>query len=131
MISNALYDFMENSGKLPNELKGCRKKSRGIKEQLLIDKTVLNDCRKRHTNLGMAWIDYKKDYDLVPHSWILDSLELARVAKNVVEFMLRSMKSWNVELMSCGAFLGKVNIRRGIFQGDSLTPLLFVPLQKY
>jgi len=131
MISNALYDFMENSGKLPNELKGCRKKSRGIKDQLLIDKTVLNDCRKRHTNLGMAWIDHKKDYDLVPHSWILDSLELARVAKNVVEFILRSMKSWNVELMFCGEFLGKVNIRRGIFQGDSLTPLLFVPLQKY
>jgi len=79
----------------------------------------------------MAWIDHKKDYDLVPHSWILDSLELARVAKNVVEFILRSMKSWNVELMFCGEFLGKVNIRRGIFQGDSLTPLLFVPLQKY
>ena len=48
MMSNALYDFMENSGKLPNEQKGCRRKSRGTKDQLLIDKTVLNDCRKRH-----------------------------------------------------------------------------------
>ena len=130
MISNALYDFMESSGKLPIEQKGCRRKSRGTKDQLLIDKTVLNDCRKRHTNLGMAWIDYKKAYDMVPHSWILESLELARVAKNVVEFISRSMKGWNVELMSCGEFLGKVNIRRAIFQGDSLSPLLFVICMK-
>ena len=126
LISNALYDFMESSSKLPIEQKGCRRKSRGTKDQLLIDKTVLNDCRKRHTNLGMAWIDYKKAYDMVPHSWILESLELARVANNVVDFISRSMKGWNVELMSCGEFLGNVNIRRGIFQGDSLSPLLFV-----
>ena len=126
MISNTLYDFMENSGKLPNEQKGCRRKSRGRKDQLLIDKTVLNDCRKRHTNLGMAWIDYKKAYDMVPHSWMLESLKLARVAENVVEYISRLMKGWNVGLMSCGEFLGKVNIRRGIFQGDSLSNLLVV-----
>ena len=66
MISNALHDFMESSSKLPIEQKGCRRKSGGTKDQLLIDKTVLNDCRRRHTNLGMTWIDYKKAYDMPP-----------------------------------------------------------------
>ena len=113
MISNALYDFVESSGKLPIEQKGCKRKSRGIKDQILIDKTVLNDCRKRHTNLGMAWIDYEKAYDIVPYSWIMESLELARVEKNVVELISRSMKGWNVELMSCGEFLGKVTSGEG------------------
>ena len=87
---------------------------------------MLNDCKKRHTNLGMTWIDYKKAYNMVPHSWILESLEPARVAKNVVEHISRSIKGWNVELVSCGELLGKVNTRRGIVQGDSLSPLLFV-----
>ena len=49
----------------------------------------------------MAWIDYKKDYDLFPHSWISESLELANVA-DVIEFIRRSMKNWNVDMMSCG-----------------------------
>lgn len=90
---------------------------------------------ERDTNLGMAWIGYKKAYDMVPHSWIQESLELAAVANNVVEFIARSMKTWNVDLLSCGEFLAKANIRRGIFQEDSLTPLLLVicmfPLEKY
>ena len=29
-------------------------------------------------------------------------------------------------MIICGEFLGKVNIRRGILQGDSHSPLLFV-----
>ena len=36
------------------------------------------------------------------------------------------MKNWRTTLMSKGQNLGDVNIRRDIFQGDSLYPLLFV-----
>ena len=36
------------------------------------------------------------------------------------------MKSWRVTLISGEENLGKVNIRQGIFQGDSLSPLVFV-----
>ena len=39
---------------------GCRQGSRGTKDQLLFDKTVLKDFKKRHINLSMTWIDYKK-----------------------------------------------------------------------
>ena len=81
---------------------------------------------ERDNNLGMAWIDYKKAYDMVPHSWIQESLELSGVANNVVEIIARLMKTWNVELKSCGVFLAKVNIRRGIFKCDNLSPLLFL-----
>ena len=58
-IAEGIYNFLYVNDKLPVEQKGCRKKSRGTKDQLLIDKTILHHCRKRHTNLGMAWIDYK------------------------------------------------------------------------
>ena len=70
-IAESIYIFLDANDKLPVEQKGCKKKSRGTKDQLLIDKTILQDCRKRHTNLGMAWIDYEKAYNMVPHSWIL------------------------------------------------------------
>ena len=60
---------------LPEEQNGCRKRSCGTKDQLLIHKTVLKDCKKRYTNLSMAWIDYKNAYALNPHSWVNDCME--------------------------------------------------------
>ena len=36
------------------------------------------------------------------------------------------MKEWKTVLTSMGTELGEVKIKRGIFQGDSLSPLLFV-----
>ena len=36
------------------------------------------------------------------------------------------MKSWRVELTIGSDVLGEVKINRGIFQGDSLSPLLFI-----
>ena len=67
--------------KLPVVQKGCRKKVEGPKINI---NTILRDCRKRHTNLGMAWVDYKKAYHEVPHSWILESLELVQVFDNIL-----------------------------------------------
>ena len=60
MVPEDIYCFMENENLFPEEQKGCRRKSRGTKDQLLIDKAVLKDCRKRRTNRAMAWIDYRK-----------------------------------------------------------------------
>ncbi len=126
MIAEEIYGFLEREKILPDEQKGCRKGSRGTKDQLLIDKTVLKDCKRRKTNLAMAWIDYKKAYDMVPHSWIIECLETFGIAENVRTFMSDSMRSWKLELTSAGERLGDVHIQRGIFQGDSLSPLLFV-----
>ena len=45
IIADNLYKMFEESDILPMEQKGCRRKSRGTKDQLLIDKMILNDCR--------------------------------------------------------------------------------------
>ena len=83
MLTEKLYSHLEREKVQPSEQKVCRKGSRGIKDQLLIDKTVLRDCKRRHTNLAMAWADYKKAYDMVPDSWISDCLQMFGIANNV------------------------------------------------
>ncbi|XP_068684755.1 uncharacterized protein [Montipora foliosa] len=128
ILADNMYDYFERERILPEEQKGCRKGRRGTKDQLLIDKAILKDCRKIHKNLAMAWIDYRKAYDMVPHSWIVECLEMFGIAENVKKFLIDSMKTWKTELTSSGESLGVIHIRRGIFQGDSLSPLLFVKI---
>ena len=60
IIAEVLYSHTEEQQLFPDEKKGCKKRSRGTKDQLIIDKTVLKDCRNRKTNLTMAWIDYTR-----------------------------------------------------------------------
>ena len=92
IISEDMHYFMENENVLSEEQKGCRRKSRGTKDQLLIDKTILKDCRKRRINLANGWIDYRKTFDFVPHSWILECPDMLGIADNVRSFSEKSMK---------------------------------------
>ena len=126
IFAEKIYDHLQANNLLPDEQKGCRKRSRGTKDQLLIDKAVLREVRVKKRFLAMAWIDYRKAYDMLPHSWILESLGLIKVAKNIDDLLRGSMKDWRTELTANGETLGEVQIRRGIFQGDSLSPLLFI-----
>ena len=80
MIAEEIYNYLERKKILPEEQKGCKRGSRGTKDQLSIDKTVLKDYKKRHTNLSMAWIDYRKAYDLVPHSWVNECMKMFGIA---------------------------------------------------
>ena len=96
-ISRGVVQVSPYCWELSPEQNRRRRKSRGTKDQLLIDRMILQDCKARHTNLAMAWVNYKKAYDMVPHSWILQCLSL-EVADNVVGFINRSMKSWHTEL---------------------------------
>ena len=126
VMGEMLYHHLERNGLLTDEQKGCRKGSQGTKDQLLVDKAILKNCRRRLTNLSMAWIDYKTAYDMVPYSWILKFLEMVGAAKNMISIISNSMVNWKTVLTSEGMALGQVDIRRGIFQGDSLSPLLFM-----
>ena len=56
IIANSVYEYLQVYKLIPVEQKGCRRNIRGTEDQLVIDKMVLNDCKKRHTNLGMIWI---------------------------------------------------------------------------
>ena len=67
VIADQIYVHLDQE-LLPEEQKGCRKGSRGTNDLLYIDRAVIKEVKSRNKNLAMAWIDYKKVYDMVPHS---------------------------------------------------------------
>ena len=84
IIRDKTYDHLEKNRLLPEEQKGRRRKCQGTKDQLAIDRCILQNCRKRKTNLSMAWVDYRKAYDMVPHSWIIDTMGMVGLADNII-----------------------------------------------
>ena len=72
------YTHITKNDILPEEQRSCARNSYGRKDQLLINKMIIEECKKKKKNLSMAWIDYRKAYDSVPHSWILKTLQMYR-----------------------------------------------------
>ena len=60
------------------------------------------------------------------HSWIKECMQMFGIAENVRNLLENSMEQWKSLLTSNGEDLGEVDVKIGIFQGDSLSPLLFV-----
>lgn len=69
-----LYNDLEKKHLLPDEQKGCGRNSKGKKDQLIIAKMVIRNCKRRQIGLAMAWVVYKKVYVRIPHSWIIKCL---------------------------------------------------------
>jgi len=77
----------------------------------------------------MVWIDYQKAFDRVPHSWIIKYLEMIGINTNVISFTKKVVGHWRTHMcLHAGNKLIEtedIKIQYGIFQGDSLSPLLF------
>ena len=90
-IREKIYYLLTSRGLFPDEQKGCRKGSGGTAELIYIDQHILNERKIRRKNLAIAWIDYKKAYDIVPHSCIINCLKMYKISHEVINFIEKSM----------------------------------------
>ena len=91
IIADKLYQHLEKENLLLEEQKGFLHASRGTKDQLLIEKAVIRNCKRRKTNLNMAWVDFRKAYDMAAHVWMIKALKLIGAASNVIALLKSTM----------------------------------------
>ena len=124
-----MWQHIHSNELLPDEQVGCTPHRGGCAEQLLIDSMIMHDAHARRKNLAMAWLDVRKAYDSVSHTWLLDLLQLLKFHPAIQHCIQNLIASWKTQLIIPGpearCLSDSILIKRGIFQGDSLSPLLF------
>ena len=77
----------------------------------------------------MAWIDHQKAFDRVSQRWIINSLEITGINNKILSFTKKVMSYWRTSMRlhteNMRIETEDTEIQCGIFQGDSLPPLLF------
>ena len=96
--------------------RSCYQKSRKIyfrtNDLLYVNRAVIKEVESRNKNLAIGLDrNYKKAYDVVPHSWITECLDLFRVAENIKSLLVNSIEKWKVMLCSRNSELGEVEIK--------------------
>ena len=125
-----LTDHVMHNNIITNEQTGGKKGTWGTTEQLLINKSILKEAKNSRRNLVTVWLDYRKAFDSIPHSWLLQTLKLAKVPGIIINAIKNLTKAWytiitlSSETETLSAEL--IKFLNGIFQGDSLSVMLFV-----
>nr|CAH7767457.1 unnamed protein product [Callosobruchus chinensis] len=111
------------------EQRGSKKGVAGCRDNLLIDRCVTQDSVQYKRNLSMAWIDYRKAFDTTSHELIVRLLECLSVDDQIVGCIKQLMPLWKTRFTITSSETQVrtelVSFERGVFQGDSLSPLLF------
>jgi hypothetical protein len=90
---------------------------------------VLEQAHRDNRNLYIAYIDYRKAFDSVPHSWLIRVLEVYKIDPMIINSLKQLMKKWTttlqVKLKNNQITSDPIHIQREIYKGDSLSPLSF------
>ncbi|KAL1448253.1 hypothetical protein WDU94_000033 [Cyamophila willieti] len=136
IIKTKIYNHVNENHVLAQEQNGIKRNARGSKELLVIDSIVTKHAKQNKRNLSVSWIDYRKCYDSIPHSWLIKILSIYKIDPMIINFLKLSMNNWSTELL-CKMVINetthetreiktdKIMFKRGIFQGDPLSSLLF------
>jgi len=129
LLSEAMWVHINSNSIISEEQTGCTPKRGGCMDQLLVDQMTLDHAHRRQRNLSTCWIDFRKAYDSLSHEWLQELLGLCKFGENVVQCITAMMKMWRTRLLvpngNAQVLSRPIHIQRGIFQGDTLSPLLF------
>ncbi|XP_045466652.1 uncharacterized protein LOC123675347 [Harmonia axyridis] len=129
IITKHVNKHLRTHNLMAPEQGGGRIKTKGSKELLVIDYIITKQARKKLRNISVAWVDYHKAFDSVPHSWLLRVLEIHGIDKGIINLLDFLMCTWRTSLsVRVGDEIKKSNnieINRGVFQGDTLSAVWF------
>lgn len=122
-----------DKGKLaiPSEQRALKTGEWGCAHAHLIDSAIVDDTMKgsRQRPLAVAWVDYAKAFDSIPHAYLMWVLRQVNVPVRLREVISSLIGKWETrfELWNGGKKVSTdlVKVRNGLLQGDSLSPLLF------
>ena len=76
------------------EQAGGKPKAWGCIEQLLLNKSILNEVKQKKRNVITMWLDHEKAFDSITHDWMIQSLRLAKIPEILMITIETLTKQW-------------------------------------
>ena len=130
ILAEFIMEHCEENNIIIEEQAAGKRGSWGCTDQLLINKMIYDEVTSNRRNLVTVWLDYKKAFDSVPHSWLIRSLEMAKVPEKIILAIRQLMIKWKTKVYLYGESSNVetdfISYLKGILQGDTLSLILFV-----
>ncbi|XP_044750658.1 uncharacterized protein LOC123310992 [Coccinella septempunctata] len=100
----------------------------GTIQGMLIDKAITQRARQNRAKHYSAWYDFKKAFDTISHRHLKRMISVLPLHKNIKRLLKTVMELWTLRVRVGKGKTAPIYIKRGLYQGDSLSPLLFILL---
>lgn len=102
----------------------------GCKELLIFDLLATHQAQTKSRNISMAWMTTERHlFDSVPCAWLRDVLKIYKIDESLISLFEQMMATWRTVKLSKSynplETKAEAEIKRGNFQGDSLSALWF------
>ena len=122
-VTKVMQAIVENRELLAENQLGTVRMVQGAKEQALLN-IAINKFYSH--SLKTVWIDVKKAFDSVDHVYLIKCLEKYNFPPWILNFLKDIISKWKLSIRAGKDEILEKSVERGILQGDSLSPLLFV-----
>eukprot|EP00924_Labyrinthula_sp_SR-Ha-C_P001167 augustus_masked-scaffold_7-processed-gene-15.47-mRNA-1 protein AED:1.00 eAED:1.00 QI:0/0/0/0/1/1/2/0/1077 len=122
IINNRLTDILE---KLPSYQAGFRSNFSTMNKIEVLN-SIVKHCLRKNQKLKLLFVDFQKAFDSVDHRFIQISLKEHHVPKKLRKIIKSLYEAAEVRAAEGNKLSESVNLRRGVLQGDSLSPAIFV-----
>lgn len=121
--------YLVETSILPKEQRALRGKVRGTADCLLTDAIVRGRTRSKSHALGTCWINFKKAFHRVPHTWLMDAVGAPNLPGWFTVTLLTIQAQWgtwyHLQTPAGASISSRVEYKWGLLQGNSLSPILF------
>jgi hypothetical protein len=126
LIRNRLYTFTLSNKYIESNLqKGFWDKISGVVEHTETLSHVVNHARKKQKSLVVTLLDLKNAFGELDHKLLISVLKYHHVPPEMIELISSLYTDYHISITTNDFMTDPVNVKRGVLQGDSLSPLLF------
>ena len=86
---------------------------------------VINHARKKQKSLTITLLDLKNAFGEVNHKLLISVLKYHHVPLAVIDLISSLYTDYHISITTDKFMTCPINVKRGVLQGDSLSPLLF------
>ena len=100
-------------------------KERNISDGVAVVQEYINHCCKNNITCALLKLDFVKAFDSVDWDFLIDMLRTSGFTSKWIGWIMTLLKTSNSSIMVNGILGNKIQSKRGLRQGDHLSPLLF------
>ena len=126
MIATRMESFLLRSDVInPSTQKGFLHNLNGVIKHIHALNAILDQARERRLPLSVTFLDLKNAFRSIPHDLISDMLQLVCIPETISNYIRHCYGNMTAYIQSEEWTTPSFSITQGVFQGDTLSPVIF------